>query len=249
YHGMRNRLWLFVKLMPAPGFWLLAPLHALVTLLLLLRAALMGEARVAARGLRDGLAGLGTVWQKRRRTQLMRLRSPWPLLRLSPFAPLRRRPFVRPVDGEARLKPARRDGSIGVAMVSYNTGALLMPAIEAALADPAVARIVVVDNGNPPQKRAALADRAAEEPRLRHIVGQGNIGFAAGSNLAARHLDSEFLLLLNPDCVLTPGAAGVFREELRHLRRPALLGAVMVDEQGQVQRATRRNLPSLANLL
>jgi GT2 family glycosyltransferase len=249
YHGMRNRLWLFVKLMPAPGFWLLAPLHGLVTLLLLLRAALLGEARIAARGLRDGLAGLGAVWRKRRRIQLLRRASPWPLLRLSLLAPLRRLPFVRPVDGEARLKPARRDGGIGIAMVSYNTGALLMTAIEAALADPAVERIVVVDNGNPPQESAALAARAAAEPRLRHIVGQGNIGFAAGSNLAVRHLDSEFLLLLNPDCVLAPEAVGVLKQELLRLRRPALLGAVMVDEQGQVQSANRRNLPTLANLL
>ena len=81
------------------------------------------------------------------------------------------------------------------------------------------------------------------------IEGQGNIGFAAGCNLAARHIDSDFLLLLNPDCVLPPGGAGLLREELRRRPGPALLGAVMVDSAGQVQRATRRNLPSLANLL
>jgi N-acetylglucosaminyl-diphospho-decaprenol L-rhamnosyltransferase len=148
-----------------------------------------------------------------------------------------------------RLKPAAADGGIGVAIVSYNTGPLLMTAIDAALADPAVERVVVVDNGNPLEPRAMLAQRAAEEPRLSVIEGQGNIGFAAGCNLAARHIESEFLLLLNPDCLLPPGGAGLLREALRHCPGPALLGAVMVDSAGQVQRATRRNLPSLAGLL
>jgi GT2 family glycosyltransferase len=249
YHGMRNRLWLFVKLMPGPAFWLLAPLHGLVTLMLLFRAVLKGELRTGLRALADGVRGLGRTWRKRRRIQLTRRGSLWPLIRWSPLAPVRRRPFLRLVEGKAVLKPARAEGRVGVAMVSFNTGALLMQAIEAALADPAIERVVVVDNGNPPEVRAALAARAAAEPRLRHIEGQGNIGFAAGCNLAARHIESEFLLLLNPDCVLPPGAATLLREELRRRQLPALLGAVMVDGEGEVQRATRRNLPTLANLL
>jgi N-acetylglucosaminyl-diphospho-decaprenol L-rhamnosyltransferase len=247
YHGMRNRLWLFVKLMPAPAFWLLAPLHGLVTLMLILRAALKGEIRVGLRALGDAARGLGGAWRKRRRIQ--RLRRAWPLIRWSPLAPARRRPFLKPIEGRAGLKPAEADGGVGVAMVSYNTGPLLRQALAAALADPTVERVVVVDNGNPPEDRAALAAHAAAEPRLVHIEGQGNIGFAAGCNLAARHIDSEFLLLLNPDCVLPPGAADLLRKELRRRDKPALLGAVMVDGEGQVQRATRRNLPSLANLL
>ncbi|HEX4570706.1 MAG TPA: glycosyltransferase [Dongiaceae bacterium] len=249
YHGMRNRLWLFVKLIPAPTFWLLAPLHGLVTLMLLFRAVLKGEIRAGLSALADGVRGLGSTWRKRRRIQLTRRGSPWPLIRWSPLAPLGRRPYLRLVEGKAALKPAGAGGGVGVAMVSFNTGPLLMQAIEAALADPAIERVVVVDNGNPPEARAALTARAAEEPRLLHIEGQGNIGFAAGCNLAVRHIESEFLLLLNPDCLLPPGAAALLRDELRRRQLPALLGAVMVDGEGEVQRATRRNLPSLANLL
>ncbi|HSY87233.1 MAG TPA: glycosyltransferase family 2 protein [Verrucomicrobiae bacterium] len=249
YHGMRNRLWLFVKVMPGPAFWLLAPIHGLITLVMTLRAILLGEARVSLRALGDGIRGLGGAWRKRRLIQRGRRGSPWPVIRLAPLAPLRRRPFLRPTEDVVTLKPATADGGVGVAIVSYNTGPLLMPAIDAALADPAVERVVVVDNGNPPEPRAMLARRAAEEPRLSVIEGQGNIGFAGGCNLAARHIDSEFLLLLNPDCLLPPGGAGLLREELRRRPAPALLGAVMVDSAGEVQRATRRNLPSLAGLL
>jgi GT2 family glycosyltransferase len=93
-----------------------------------------------------------------------------------------------------------------------------------------------------------LARRAARSRGSGHRRA-GQYRLRGGCNLAARHIESDFLLLLNPDCVLPPGGAGLLREELRRRPRPALLGAVMVDSAGQVQRATRRNLPSLAGLL
>ncbi len=249
FHGVRNRFWLFVKDMPSPAFWLLLPLHLLVTAALALRAALLGEIGIFARAVASAWRGLGRVWQKRGLIQRRHQGSPWPVLTWSPLAVLRRRPHVRPAEGVARLASGAADGGVGVAMVSYNTGPILLPAIESALADPVVERVVVVDNGNPPGDRAALARLAAGEPRLLVLEGQGNIGFAAGCNLAARHLESDHLLLLNPDCLLPAGAAGLLRRELAGRSHPALLGAAMVDEKGRVQRATRRHLPTLARLL
>jgi N-acetylglucosaminyl-diphospho-decaprenol L-rhamnosyltransferase len=249
YHGVRNRLWLFLKNMPAPAFWLLLPVHALVTLALGVRAVLIGESGIFVRALADGLGGCSGTWRKRRRIQAARRGSIWPVICLSPLAVLARRPFVRWIEGTARLMPSRGAGGIGVAMVSYNSGPVLAAAVDAALADPGVERVIVVDNGNPDRERDWLAGRAAAEPRLRVLSGQGNIGFAAGCNLAARHIQSDHLLLLNPDCLLPPGGASQLQTELQALGRPALLGAVMVDEAGRVQRATRRNLPSLRNLL
>jgi GT2 family glycosyltransferase len=147
------------------------------------------------------------------------------------------------------LEPAESEGAIAIAMVSYRTGPVLFAAIDAALVDAAVERLVLVDNGNPPEVRAELARRASVESRLRIIEGQGNIGFAAGCNLAVRHSEQDYLLLLNPDCVIPPDAAQRFRTELRQREAPALLGAVMIDDDGQEQRATRRNLPTAASLL
>ncbi len=249
YHGVRNRLWLFVKNMPGPALWLLLPVHVLVTLALGCRAVLIGEIRIFAHALGDGLRGWEKTWRKRRKIQAVRHGSIWPVICGSPFAVLHRRAFVRWREGRARLEPAIDTGGVGVAMVSYNTGPVLCAAVEAALADPQVERLVLVDNGNPARERLWLQRRAAEEPRLLVLSGQGNIGFAAGSNLAARHIESDHLLLLNPDCLLPPEGASLLLAELRRLGRPALLGAVMVDEAGRVQRATRRNLPSLRALL
>ncbi len=72
YHGTRNRLWTFVKNMPAPVFWLLAPCHAAVTVFLMARAHGRQTGAATWRGLKDALRGLGGVWRARRAIQRQR---------------------------------------------------------------------------------------------------------------------------------------------------------------------------------
>jgi N-acetylglucosaminyl-diphospho-decaprenol L-rhamnosyltransferase len=249
YHGTRNRLWLFVKNMPPVLFWPLLPLHGLATIMIWLCALLNGESANVRRGVIDAFRGLPRIWHKRHQIQSSRKASILPLLCWSPLAILQRRAVVRPLAVRACLRPGTGEGGVGIAMVSYRSGPVLLDAVQAALTDAAVERLVVVDNGNPPEIRGPLASLAAREPRLRIIEGQGNIGFAAGCNLGARHIESDFLLLLNPDCILPAGAAARLRQELQRLSMPAVLGTAMIDEAGRVQRATRRNLPTLANLV
>ncbi len=249
YHGVRNRLWLFVKCMPGLLFWPMLPVHLAMTLGLAVRAAMRREFAVFSAAIRDSLRAIPRVFAKRRDIQRSRSGSLLQVLCWSPLAAMRRRPVVRPAQAMDSLDPAAGDGGVGVAMVSYRTGPVLFEAIDAALADPAVERLVLVDNGNSPEDRTQLARRAASEPRLAVVTGQGNVGFATACNIAVRRIDSEYVLILNPDCVLPEHGVEKFRAELRRRDRPALMGAVMVDETGSVQRATRRNLPTLANLL
>lgn len=71
YHGTRNRLWLYVRNMPLPLLLLTAPVHALLSLAILLKDALNGR-RVVWRALRDGFKGLPQVWAQRGRIQKLR---------------------------------------------------------------------------------------------------------------------------------------------------------------------------------
>lgn len=137
----------------------------------------------------------------------------------------------------ARL-PARP--SIGVVMVSYHTGPALFASLAAVLAEPEVARVVLVDNGNDPGTRARLAGLAAAEPRLAVAPQSANLGFAGGCHAGARLVDLPLLLLLNPDCVVQPGALGALVAAAAAEPGDWIATVRLADPDGREQRGGRR---------
>ena len=137
-----------------------------------------------------------------------------------------------------------RPEGISVIMVSYWTGPVLSAAIESVLApnQDGAAELIVVDNGNPPAVSGELARRAEEEARLTLVSGHGNVGFARGCNIGARRATGSYLLLLNPDCCLSPGAIPALLAEAKTLGADWMLGCRVLDPDGSVQRGSRRAL-------
>ena len=129
-------------------------------------------------------------------------------------------------------------------MVSYWTGPVLFAAIEAVLAQnqEGVVELVLVDNGNPLAVTKELASVAETEPRLRLVSGHGNIGFTRGCNIGARRSVGRYLLLLNPDCCLAPGAIPALLAEAAVRGDHWMLGCRVVNSDGSEQRGSRRAL-------
>ena len=133
---------------------------------------------------------------------------------------------------------------ISVIMVSYWTGPVLSAAIESVLApnQDGAAELIVVDNGNPPAVTRELARRAEEEARLTLVSGHGNVGFARGCNIGVRRARGRYLLLLNPDCCLSPGAIPALLAEAKTLGADWMLGCRVLNPDGSDQRGSRRTL-------
>lgn len=74
-HGARNRLWTFLKNTPLPLLALTAPLHLVMTLVIVARGVVTGRAVATLKGLCEGLAGLGPVLKQRREVQETRKAS------------------------------------------------------------------------------------------------------------------------------------------------------------------------------
>src|SRR3954471_7950210 len=121
--------------------------------------------------------------------------------------------------------------SIGVVIVSFNTCELLRGCLESLRSCALPLRVVVVENGSHDDS-AAMA--RACFPKIELIALEQNVGFAAGMNVGIRHLLDEettrqadkeqgslpislsrklqvslsagYVLLLNPDTIVHPGA-------------------------------------------
>jgi N-acetylglucosaminyl-diphospho-decaprenol L-rhamnosyltransferase len=149
------------------------------------------------------------------------------------------------------VRPAYPPGSgrVTLVMVSYRSGPWLFQAIDRALGQPAVAQLVVVNNGNPPELERELRRRVARDPRIQLIEGQGNIGFAAACNRGVERATGELLLLLNPDCLLPPGGVAALLKESAEWPQPWLLGCRLVYPDGREQAGARRREPTPRRML
>lgn len=127
-------------------------------------------------------------------------------------------------------------------VVSYQTGPPLWDCIAALLADPSPEEVVVVDNGNPEAVSQRLQALAEAEPRLSLLHGHGNIGFAAGCNLAVSAArDADVLAFVNPDAIVRPGAIARLVSTARDAQtRPVLAGGLICTPEGREQRGARR---------
>jgi GT2 family glycosyltransferase len=83
YHGQRNLVWVYVKNMPSPLFWLMLPYHLILNLAAILGCVLRGQGRVALRAKFDALYGLPRVLRKRagiQRSRKVGARRVWGLM-------------------------------------------------------------------------------------------------------------------------------------------------------------------------
>ena len=75
YHGTRNRIWTFIRCVPAPLIWLMFPVHVLANLLFLVRALPLGVAGPYWRGMIDGFFKAESAWAARGKLQESRIMS------------------------------------------------------------------------------------------------------------------------------------------------------------------------------
>lgn len=93
--------------------------------------------------------------------------------------------------------------NVTIIMVSYNTKDLTIAAIRTCLETTRETsyELVVFDNASPDGSADAIAQAfpPADYPLVRLIKSEENLGFAKANNVVAAQVDTEFLLLLNPD--------------------------------------------------
>ncbi|HWQ12267.1 MAG TPA: glycosyltransferase family 2 protein [Roseiflexaceae bacterium] len=134
--------------------------------------------------------------------------------------------------------------SVGVAIVSFNTRALLRACLTSLRACTLPLRVVVVDNAS---RDGSAAMVRACFPEVELVEPGRNLGFAAGTNAALRALgggDSaqplDYLLLLNADTVVHPGAIETLAAFLAAHPRVGAVGPRLLNPDGTVQPAAFR---------
>lgn len=96
--------------------------------------------------------------------------------------------------------------------------------------------VVVVDNASGDGIAGLLAGRA---PALRVLENAENVGYARAVNRGLRETSGPFVLVLNPDCVVAPGALPALRDWLLAHPKTAIAAPKLLNTDGSLEYSAR----------
>ncbi|MEM7054883.1 MAG: glycosyltransferase family 2 protein [Pseudomonadota bacterium] len=130
---------------------------------------------------------------------------------------------------------------VGVIIVNYNAGQWLERSVQSLLANQNHGlEILIVDNGS----SDSSLDQLEPDQTLRiDRVGQ-NLGFAGAIERGRKQLGTEFVLVLNTDCMIKAEDLARLAQELHDRPEVGLASGRVVGQDGREQRASRRQLPT-----
>lgn len=140
-------------------------------------------------------------------------------------------------------------GLTSVVVVTANSGPVSLSCIKRLLESTAPIALTVVDNASDDGQIDAIARQHGADPRLRIQRNIQNIGFGPAANQAAASSDGEWLLVLNPDCLVDSDTIErlISIAQLQH--RAGVIGVRVVGQAGHPAGANRRRDPTLKRSL
>jgi N-acetylglucosaminyl-diphospho-decaprenol L-rhamnosyltransferase len=141
---------------------------------------------------------------------------------------------------------------LSVVVVTYNSRDLTLACAASVLADqqpgtpvrPLEVELIVVDNGSSDGTAAALHQAM---PQARVLAQPTNLGFAGGNNAGLAAARGRYLLLLNSDTEVRPGALAALAAFMDAHPDAGACGPMLLNPDGSLQ-PTGRDLPTVGSL-
>ena len=123
---------------------------------------------------------------------------------------------------------------LSICVLSWNTRSLLQDCLTSIYADVRASawEVLVVDNASS-DASATMVETCF--PQVRLTISQENLGFARGNNLALDRTRGKYLLLLNPDTRVEPGALGKLVDFMEVHPEAGVVGPKLLNEDGSLQ--------------
>lgn len=132
-------------------------------------------------------------------------------------------------------------------IVNYNSGEWLQRAVRSAL-DCIPGLVTVVDNASSDDS-VRLLNTSISDPRLNVIQNTENIGFAAANNQILKYRDTEFVVLMNPDCELESTVWPLISAAMLSDPKIGLASGRILNLDGSDQKTSKRDFPTLLQAL
>lgn len=134
---------------------------------------------------------------------------------------------------------------IHAVVVNFNASELLVRAVSSLLASVDIGvEVSVVDNGSTDNSVAQLHQCIGQDARLRVVENNRNLGFARATNIGMRDAACEFVLVVNPDCIVAPDTISRLLKHLEQRPDVGMAGCLILNPDGSEQAGARRAHPT-----
>lgn len=141
------------------------------------------------------------------------------------------------------------DALISVIIVNFNSKFYLRDCVTSLLQEPANLEIFVVDNASSDDSLKLVEEQFSNHPQITFIRNTENKGFSVANNQAVPRARGEYILFLNPDCVVKPGALSTMYQVMEQNQNVGMAGCLIRNPDGSIQSTCIRRLPNPWNSL
>jgi GT2 family glycosyltransferase len=133
---------------------------------------------------------------------------------------------------------------VSIIIVNYNGGPLLYEAVAAALSSSIPVEILISDNGSTDGSLNTIYQAFGKDERV-HIISNGhNLGFSRANNIALKRAQGQYILLLNPDCIIKRDTLEKMLNVMESNPDAGMAGCLIRNPDGSEQPGCRRAVPT-----
>lgn len=134
-------------------------------------------------------------------------------------------------------------------IVNFNSGSYLGRCVQSLLETPVVRGVYVIDNASTDHGLDDIDGGEVPNGRIQVVRNDKNYGFARGVNQFLTLASADYLLILNPDCVVAAGTLEAVSDVLDRDSSVGMAGCLLQNPDGSEQRGGRRKIPDPWNSL
>lgn len=140
------------------------------------------------------------------------------------------------------MRMGKMPNTVSLIIVNYNAGDFLEACVSSALGQ--VDELIVIDNASTDDSLAKLEAAFTADPIVQIVRNAGNLGFAAACNIGLYKSSGNYLLFLNPDCILASDSVKRLAQALDNYPDAGMVGGLLVNPDGTEQAGGRRAIPT-----
>lgn len=129
--------------------------------------------------------------------------------------------------------------SIQIIIVNYNSDKHLHDCLNSCNQH---GEIIVVDNNSTDNSLKKAQEKNNQDITIKKL--KKNIGFAKACNVGSKNSNADYLLFLNPDCIVENETVKVLQSILENTTNAGMVGGLLLNPDGTEQIGGRRTIPT-----